>query len=230
MRRVRSTWTSAKVSTGSLRDRGRPSARRMRPATARPRIGVPFYMFDTGNVKEAGAPAKIDPVTAAPTRRISQDMETRTRRAECPARRYPDAAIRSRGAGASRCFCSANCRKIFGGAQGAARRVVRVMPGEIHGLLGKNGSGKSTLVKFSRDSTPRTRTGGLNSTAPPSICRCGRATFAGLGMTLRAPEPRPRALADGAGESAALPNSRHAGAASSTGATAAAAVEALARL
>jgi ribose transport system ATP-binding protein len=38
--------------------------------------------------------------------------------------------------------------KAFGGVCALSRADLTVMPGEIHGLLGKNGSGKSTLIKI----------------------------------------------------------------------------------
>src|SRR5690606_19824477 len=38
--------------------------------------------------------------------------------------------------------------KSFGGVHALSRADLVVMPGEIHGLLGKNGSGKSTLIKI----------------------------------------------------------------------------------
>lgn len=38
--------------------------------------------------------------------------------------------------------------KSFGGVHALSRADLSVMPGEIHGLLGKNGSGKSTLIKI----------------------------------------------------------------------------------
>jgi len=38
--------------------------------------------------------------------------------------------------------------KTFGGVHALSRADLVVMPGEIHGLLGKNGSGKSTLIKI----------------------------------------------------------------------------------
>lgn len=37
--------------------------------------------------------------------------------------------------------------KSFGGVRALSRADLTIMPGEIHGLLGKNGSGKSTLIK-----------------------------------------------------------------------------------
>ena len=38
--------------------------------------------------------------------------------------------------------------RAFGGVRALSRADLTVMPGEIHGLLGKNGSGKSTLIKI----------------------------------------------------------------------------------
>ncbi|MBL0933773.1 MAG: sugar ABC transporter ATP-binding protein [Rhizobiaceae bacterium] len=38
--------------------------------------------------------------------------------------------------------------KSFGGVRALSRADLTIMPGEIHGLLGKNGSGKSTLIKI----------------------------------------------------------------------------------
>ena len=41
-----------------------------------------------------------------------------------------------------------NIAKTFGGAKALQGVSLKVMPGQIHGLLGKNGSGKSTFVKI----------------------------------------------------------------------------------
>ena len=61
-----------------------------------------------------------------------------------------------------------NIAKSFGGAQALAGVTFTVMPGEVHGLLGKNGSGKSTWSRSWRDFTRPTRAADWSSTA--SMC------------------------------------------------------------
>jgi ribose transport system ATP-binding protein len=52
-----------------------------------------------------------------------------------------------RAAGSAPLLRIDNLSKTFGGAKALDRIGLSVIPGEVHGLLGKNGSGKSTLVK-----------------------------------------------------------------------------------
>ena len=75
-----------------------------------------------------------------------------------------------------------NISKTFGGVKALTDVAFKVLPGEIHGLLGQNGSGKSTLIKvLSGYHTPDE--GGTMSIGATGIdlpVRAGRARALGL--------------------------------------------------
>ncbi len=102
---------------------------------------VPLRVFSSDNIAEVGEPADAakgygDAYTAG----LSQALADR-RVSEAP---VPRLSIRG-------------LTKSFGGVRALSRADLDVMPGEIHGLLGKNGSGKSTLIKILSGYHRRTR-------------------------------------------------------------------------
>ncbi len=73
--------------------------------------------------------------------------------------------------------------KSFSGAKALDRVSLDVLPGEVHGLLGKNGSGKSTLVKVLAGFHAPDPGGRLESNGEPVPLPLGPGDFRRLGMS-----------------------------------------------
>ncbi len=76
-----------------------------------------------------------------------------------------------------------NISKSFAGAKALDRVSLDVLPGEVHGLLGKNGSGKSTLVKVLAGFHAPDPGGRLESNGEPVPLPLGPGDFRRLGMS-----------------------------------------------
>src|SRR6478609_5354865 len=87
-------------------------------------------------------------VTATPTSRASGSSGSSSRSNRVDGRPHTDGTERrSTVPSTVPVLKLADIRKSFGGARALDGVAIDILPGEVHGLLGKNGSGKSTLVK-----------------------------------------------------------------------------------